>query len=103
MITEIATFQLKADIDLSGPETPAGNHFREVTVPNMKAHGARSVYYGRFLEKPYTFMFFVNWNSIDNHKAYLKSPYVELCFMASHSVGALEKAIIWRVPLKLHG
>ena len=54
MITEIVILPLKASADTSDPSSSAGKAIREILVPELRAQGARSAYYGQFIEKPDT-------------------------------------------------
>lgn len=74
MITEIVTFQLKANGSLADPGSPAGNVIRELLAPELAAHGAHGVYYGQFIEKPETAIIFAQWDSIDQQKNFMCSP-----------------------------
>ena len=88
MITEIVTFQLKGEATLPDPSSPARKVIRDFLTLVLAALGARSAYYGQFIEKPEIVIMFIGWDSIDDHKSFMNSPYVELsscCFLRKGS------------------
>ena len=74
MVTEIITFGLKADADLSDPSSPARKLVVDFLVAELAAPGARNAYYGQYIEKPETAILFVNWDSLEAHKKFMSSP-----------------------------
>lgn len=74
MITEKVTFQLRADASLADPSSPASRVIRDFLAPELAAHGAHHAYYGQFIEKTEMVIIFVEWDSIDDHKKFMKSP-----------------------------
>ncbi|MCJ1376983.1 hypothetical protein MMC17_000073 [Xylographa soralifera] len=74
MITEIVTFQLKGQATLADPSSPARKVIRDFLVLVLAAPGARSAYYGQFIEKAETVIMFIGWDSIDDHKTFMGSP-----------------------------
>ena len=73
MVTEIITFSLKADANLSDPSSPASKLLDSLGA-ELAAHGAHNAYYGQYIEKPETGIIFVNWDSLEAHKKFMSSP-----------------------------
>ena len=74
MVTEIVTFSLKADANLSDPSSPASKLVVDFLVAERTAHGAHNAYYGQYMEKPETGILVVNWDSLEAHKESMSSP-----------------------------
>ena len=74
MVTEIVTFSLKADADLSDPNSPASKLVVDFLVAELAAPGAHNAYYGQYIEKPEAAILFVNWDSLEAHKKFMSSP-----------------------------
>jgi hypothetical protein len=74
MITEIVTFQLKADVSLANPSSPASKVICGSLVPEQAVHGAHHAYYGQYVEKPETALIIVEWDSIVDQKKFMSSP-----------------------------
>ncbi|MCJ1317233.1 hypothetical protein MMC15_002556 [Xylographa vitiligo] len=77
MITEIVTFQLKGEATLPDSSSPARKVIRDFLTLVLAALGARSAYYGQFIEKPEIVIMFIGWDSIDDHKSFMNSPNYE--------------------------
>ena len=73
MVTEIFTFHLKVDVDLSDPTSPASKAVLDVLRPELAAEGAHHAYYGQFIEKPEMGIIFVKWDSVEHHKSFMSS------------------------------
>lgn len=74
MVTEIITFRLKADASLSDPSSPASKVVADFLAPETAPHGARSAYYGQYIEKPERGIIFRNWDSLEAHKEFMSVP-----------------------------
>ena len=74
MVTEMVTFSLKADANLSDPTSPASKLVVNFLVAELTAHRAHNAYYGQYIEKPETGILFVNWDSLEAHKKFMSSP-----------------------------
>ena len=78
MISENVTFESKNDLDLADPSSPAREVICKFLFPRLTDAGAKSAYYGQFIEKPKTVILIVNWSSIDDYENFKKTPYVIL-------------------------
>ena len=74
MITEMITFQLRADASLTDASSPASKVIRDLLAPELATHGGHHVYYGQFIEKPETGIILLEWDSIDEQKKFMSSP-----------------------------
>lgn len=78
MISEIVTFESKNDLDPVDSFSPVKEVICKFLFPNLIDAGAKSAYYGHFIEKPRTVILIVNWVSVDDHEKFKKTPYVIL-------------------------
>ena len=74
MVTEIVTFSLKADANLSDPTSPASKLVVDFLVKERIALGAHNAFYGQYIEKPETGIYFVNWDSRGAYEEFMSSP-----------------------------
>ena len=73
-ITEICHLPLKVGIKPEDPSTPEGQLFQKTTSVLKSQPGIEAVYHSRKVEDEDQAVLFIEWNKIEDHKAFMAQP-----------------------------
>ena len=73
MITEITTFELETDANLTDTSSSTTKILRNFLAAELAFPGAHQAYYGQDVEKPEVVFVLVNWDSIEDHEKFIGS------------------------------